>query len=72
MIKSILRLISAVAFAFVGLPCIVFGISGLSGTLADTSMRENVETGIWLIAIAALTLVPAILSFVPWRLDQRH
>jgi hypothetical protein len=44
------------------LPFVALGVTGLAGDLADTSRRENIEAGLFLLAIGAILAALGIVT----------
>ena len=58
----------AVLFAAVaGVPCLVFGLFGLSGGLADTSEEENRQAGLMFLGLAVLAFTPLGIALHNYR-----
>lgn len=67
MIKAFLRYAAVFLCGVVGVPCLLLGLLGVRGRLADVSELENLQFGLQFLAMAAgaigLGLVALLFSF---------
>jgi len=57
--RTVLMLVSALIFLFLGVPCLFFGILGVQGRLADVSEAENMQIGLVCLGYGMLATAPA-------------
>ncbi len=63
--RDIVTLLAIVLNMWIGLPCLWFGILGVTGTLADISLAENRAYGAVFLAISCSIGVPTFFWFRP-------
>ena len=61
--RDILTLLAIMLNVWIGLPCLWFGILGVTGTFADTSLAENRAYGVFYLAISCSIAVPTVFLF---------
>jgi len=64
LLRQVITMALLAVSLMIGFPIACFGIVGLSGGLADTSERENVEVGIQLLLFAGAIFAPTALWIV--------
>lgn len=64
-LRQAVRTIGYGLFAVVGWPFVFFAVRGLRGELSDAGHAESVRLGLWCLAVAIVTLLPALLTFLP-------
>src|SRR5262245_40174565 len=66
MMRLTVRLLSFTA-AVLFSPLCFFGVIGLSGRLIDAGRADNVSIGLSFLLVWFVVVLPALLTFVPWR-----
>lgn len=63
MMRDLVALLAIMLNMWVGLPCLYFGILGMSGTLADISLAENRAYGAGLLSIGCSIWMATVFWF---------